>query len=96
MTKLLLAIVVTVITFALSRSANTPTKDTMTKEATLMTTMADQDSSIDSNDVDVIAVMNTCNESFRIEMGKFLTEFNKEKEVSVSYIYIFFVLYVWA
>nr|AWT22243.1 odorant-binding protein 6 [Mythimna separata] len=86
MTKLLLATVLIVITFALTRSASTQMKDAMPKEAMTTTTTANQDSSIDSTDIDVIAVMNACNESFRIEMsyiqamnesGSFLDETDK-------------------
>ena len=60
--------VLTVFTFALTMSATTPMKDAATKEAMMPTTVANQDRSIDSNDVDVLAVMSVCNESFRIEM----------------------------
>nr|XP_021196320.2 uncharacterized protein LOC110380618 [Helicoverpa armigera] len=69
MTRVLLTIGLIVITFALTQSANTKTS-AMPKEAMTTTTMSDQDSSIDNNaDVDVIAVMNACNESYRIEMA---------------------------
>lgn len=69
MMKVLLGIVLTVITFALTKSANTQMKDATTKDTMPITTMSDQDSS-NNIDVDVLAVMNSCNESFRIEMGK--------------------------
>lgn len=71
MTKVIFALILTLITFTLTRSAVTKI-DPMTKDMT--TTMAmDQDSStINKSDYNVPMIMNACNESFRIEMGIFL------------------------
>lgn len=69
MTKVIFALILTLITFTLTRSAVTKI-DPMTKD---MTTTMDQDSStINKSDYNVPMIMNACNESFRIEMGIFL------------------------
>nr|QCF41926.1 odorant binding protein [Athetis dissimilis] len=85
MAGLLLSMVLTLTTVALTRSATTQMKDAGTKEA-MSTTMADMDSKIDALDVNVLDVMSACNETFRIEeayiqsmneTGSFLDENDK-------------------
>lgn len=66
MAKVIFAITLTLVTFTLIKCANTKSNQ-MTKEAPV--NAKDQDSSIDVSDLDTQAIMNACNESFRIEMS---------------------------